>query len=51
MWYFGVRVNSLCLLNSASITARVLLIDRPMPMDIRNGRYLIRVRQSVWISR
>ena len=47
MRYFGVRVNSLCLFKSASNTARVLLIDRPMPIDIRNGRYLIRVRQSV----
>ena len=49
--YFGVRANSLCLLNSASKTARVLLIDRPMPIDIRNGRYLRRVSQSRWISR
>jgi hypothetical protein len=46
MWYFGVRVNSLCLLNSASKTARVLLMERPMPIDIRKGRYLTRASQS-----
>ena len=33
MWYFGVRVNSLCLLNSASKTALVLLMASPMPIQ------------------
>ena len=51
MRYFGVRANSLCLLNSASKTARVLFTARPMPIDIRNGRYLSRVIQSVCSSR
>ena len=46
MPYFGVRANSLCLRNSASSTALVLLIDRPMPIDMRNGRYFRRERQS-----
>ena len=51
MRYFGVRANSLSLLKSASSTARVLLMDSPIPMDIRKGRYLSRVFQSRWISR
>ena len=45
------RANSLCLLNSASKTAFELLMQSPMPIDMRNGRYLMRERQSVWISR
>src|SRR4029077_15246429 len=49
--YFGVRVHSLSLLKSASNTARVLLMDSPMPTDIRNGTYLRRARQSGWVSR
>ncbi|MNC93422.1 hypothetical protein D3C83_100490 [compost metagenome] len=51
MRYFGVRANSLCWLNSASNTARVLLTASPMPIDIRNGRYFALVSQSRCSSR
>ena len=51
MRYFGVRANSLCRLKIASNTALVLLTARPMPIDIRNGRYFRRVIQSLCSSR
>ena len=51
MPYFGVRANSLCLPKIASSTARVLLTHRPMPIDIRNGRYFSRDASRGYSSR
>ena len=44
--YFGVRTNSVCLPTIASITALELVTAKPMPVAIRNGMYLMRLRHS-----
>ena len=51
MPYFGVRAKADWCPIIASMTARVLLTVRPMPIDIRNGMWRSRARQSGYSSR